>query len=70
MTAVASPKGDAQGRTASFMPLNPSTAVAPHERLYQAVRAASPLLPKGEASAKGEGIDPTDKRMGLENFKF
>ncbi|MEH2013930.1 hypothetical protein [Nostoc sp.] len=33
------------------------TAVAPHERLHQAVRAASPLLPKGEASAKGEGIE-------------
>ncbi|MEI1374819.1 hypothetical protein PQG02_02335 [Nostoc sp. UHCC 0926] len=31
------PKGEAnakgEGRTASFMPLNPSTAVAPHERL-------------------------------------
>ncbi|MEH2399696.1 hypothetical protein [Nostoc sp.] len=25
-----------EGRTASFMPENPSTAVAPHERLHQA----------------------------------
>ncbi|MEH1888042.1 MAG: hypothetical protein V7K92_00810 [Nostoc sp.] len=31
-----------EGRTASFMPLNPSTAVAPHERLHQAKGIKNP----------------------------